>query len=1794
MEPSTPPSQDQDELDPFFVPGETLAFSSQPPSPHDSSNHHAYQSAINTGFPVPYLQAPDNSLVVPNNHLHFLHGPISDAAEGREEAKRAAAPYAPHLEFKSDKGVGTLPENELTLSTAPQPPTGYINLVDVTFNGVVYGSVWVNREVRKGNHGFADSTRQNCLVASEVKPDQDITKASGAHCVVVWSNMQELAYKLRVVAFAPKRKNPHPSRGCVLVIDQQKFSLIVNHASKITLELTFNGLKCQVHVQCKSNQRPIPNGLSNSPSTEEDSEPPKKAQKRARQDSPTKSTFSFVVGSDERHCSSPCINGAIFVPARIADQHFTVPLTSNRTVFDLFLLGASPFPTDAQYHHVSHYHSHLLLNKRTPICVDMPRLMGLQSSLQHWDPSPAPGRPFCSLVFPSGRCIQEYLDILPLPPSLDYQGAFEHSLTVAFSVYEQGTPFAATPLFDVRMCEWFRLVAAADVRPPNPRAPRADRPHFRALWDSTWDALSTGVPLHHFCRSSWADMVHHLLLLNYDPSQQLRRTKATAFHLAAWRGSRDVMQTLLESDFTNRTALNLEDYAGATPLDVAAHYKRPDIVALLWRYGARPKLFQPAAMSLGASCGLEFRLLSPSITHADFREVMQTRLAKLRAFSNESFFAFEIKCRIGWIVAACAADSSVAVVGQSHSALSELIVSALEKANHISGFITTASMLHYMQNMSKQPSVQSGCVLPDGVSTVDTDVVLGYLPSRVGNDELQSVQDGERDQVLAYSLNFERIYSKRVLLCIGTNDGANAALDATYVRDAFTKAWKTIPPEQKDFIDLIYEPSKPVTVRRLRHWLALIGAKPSLNNVVDSNSLLVVYFAGHGQRRDNELHLHLDPDPKNPSAPQSIPFSLLKDVLQSTPAAHSVVFLDCCFSGQAIMHEPQPVSEDPTVPTEPTESMTTSESSATRDSAESDDPKREESHQKTPSLEKTPFISSETAGLKELFLVDQLSNITEVLAGPDPMPIHKLVDRTPSGESRLDLQALKHIIGADNLNVMAIIGGSGGGKSTLSNAILHLAGETGSWFSASKKASGTTIGIDVFHKQITLKPEVLALSDDPAPQRPVSFILMDVEGTGHLSASGAARTLLPAMITAQVVVYNILARPKLEEILTELSVLAEVGRRVRGSYEGPIFGHLAILCRDWVDMEDSTVEGILASITRLEAPPSASSTSSPDFLSGIADRNARRTSILNSFSSISVHGLPRPFSSVDDFDAPFVPPERLSVRFFTALKRFFVNVADKFTGTVSSGATNRIALSGEILVRLSKHVVEKVSSDDTTLDVGSLWMLVQQSIARKETDKATQRLQEGLDRLRVGPLLLCARLEVELERLVAQVSTSLSHSLLGVDESVKSAAEENFSTHAEQEVLLVRNEIQQTILSKAKQYARAKASSLLTEQHLSTVALPLAKMELKLRESLLVWPDYVEDTEMQRSILEAELAYLRDNYRMPTIEEMIHKLEMALHESSKGLIRKAKTDAIACEFWILRLAKAADFVQAARLVRSIKGADYEGTLLSEAYRLDPSNFPEEAPLLVDLGNFYRGHHFPDVAEKMFQRAVAAAQPTPSAALVSYGIFKKRCKNFASAVDILQEAYDARPRSSSVFVALLSARRKLNPSDVEAVRSDAVLYLEQAFTECGPKEFVKVLWAVWKRKFVDDDFVEAKAKLLVESHRAVVEVWAMLFVGFMNLQLYGKASAYAEKAYQTHLLLDYGDIGESAAALGLFYWRHCRPENLQRAAECLRRGVEFTTGSAPFTMYSQFLEDHKRYEELEWLKKAYQSGPGAGN
>ncbi|MET7370874.1 caspase family protein [Streptomyces sp. NPDC005566] len=82
----------------------------------------------------------------------------------------------------------------------------------------------------------------------------------------------------------------------------------------------------------------------------------------------------------------------------------------------------------------------------------------------------------------------------------------------------------------------------------------------------------------------------------------------------------------------------------------------------------------------------------------------------------------------------------------------------------------------------------------------------------------------------------------------------------------------------------------------------------------EAESVLLVYYSGHGQLTGENSELHLTLTGSEPDAPwSSLPFSYVADIIKQSGASTKIVVLDCCYSGRAhsdLMSDPSQLVKD--------------------------------------------------------------------------------------------------------------------------------------------------------------------------------------------------------------------------------------------------------------------------------------------------------------------------------------------------------------------------------------------------------------------------------------------------------------------------------------------------------------------------------------------------------------------------------------------------------------------------------------------------------------------------------------------------------------------------------------------------------------------------------------------------------------------------------------------------------------------------------------------------------------------
>ncbi|KAJ0284249.1 hypothetical protein CBS470a_006964 [Colletotrichum nupharicola] len=228
------------------------------------------------------------------------------------------------------------------------------------------------------------------------------------------------------------------------------------------------------------------------------------------------------------------------------------------------------------------------------------------------------------------------------------------------------------------------------------------------------------------------------------------------------------------------------------------------------------------------------------------------------------------------------------------------------------------------------------------------------------------------------------------------------------------------------------------------------------------------------------------------------------------------------------------------------------------------------------------------------------------------------------------------------LNLITILGPARTGKSTLLNC---LAGSKSDLFQTSSGAMTFTKGVLITTETCTL-PQFSSMDgaprvDSDKPDLKVSFI--DTEGEGAMGTAYDVNLFSPVLLCAKVVIFNWKGGLLTDQILSQLGMMTEAGRRLRGSQQGsssgaqdeadhgatngtspdhpstgnpanasPRFGHLIILFNRFQLNRSSNIDQLRSGLLNPESETDPAA----------IQRNQIRKVLIESFTSISVNILP--------------------------------------------------------------------------------------------------------------------------------------------------------------------------------------------------------------------------------------------------------------------------------------------------------------------------------------------------------------------------------------------------------------------------------------------------------------------------------------------------------------------------------------------------------------------------------------------
>jgi tetratricopeptide (TPR) repeat protein/energy-coupling factor transporter ATP-binding protein EcfA2 len=1020
---------------------------------------------------------------------------------------------------------------------------------------------------------------------------------------------------------------------------------------------------------------------------------------------------------------------------------------------------------------------------------------------------------------------------------------------------------------------------------------------------------------------------------------------------------------------------------------------------------------------------------------------------------------------------------------------------------------------------------------------------------------------------------------------------------------------------------------------------------------LESGSLLVIYFGGHGRRApDGQLELGLSSSDETPNKIEWMSVDTILGCVETSPLLHVVIFLDCCHAGAVANN----------VPTGWT--LKDFEAFGLRSGKNLYVPRDEEwLSRDDPSLEwdTTKFgvlvaacaangVVADTATANGSFLCDAIVKsmasstredrlvtvasllplckgsrplffhvqgaesfkLVPVVLGRIPKPVQpaepappprpaahpssssggvsvvKLLDWSKNRKMHLTEQDWSHVEVCDKLSCVSIVGESGTGKSTFLNALLHLCSRDGAPYfeTSNRQTSGTTVGIDMLSKPITVPTEIFPFAGSP------QLVVLDVEGTGDDSTVN--RILIPPMLLSHVVIYNYKGRVRREPILSTLAVLTDAAEAVTGKPDH-LFGHLVFLLRDWDPkndiyeaeksvLEDEIIDGSQDKVFKANA----------------ADRNARRKKIRDSFRSISFFSLPKPFAPSEDDSKDFIPPENMPTGFLERVKQLLQDVSISCTGeTVMDEAGNKLPLSGKMLVNMLNKVVEDFDAKEY-FDLPSMWLQAQRTRAQAVTDKAVGSLRQQLNELKLPKAT--AALAVEMDNLVRGAMAAFLAEITSFSELVRTDFNVHFDKMTTIEVAATRGRNEAAVKTELELFCE-KTMSTMIRSELMTGTRTLHELQRFFREDLVAhWPDFA-DPVLQDECIKRGWTQLQDEYKVPDYFQLLTELKRAVklwNQNRRGEARYVLMSwAPLIERW-RPVGQLVSFAEEARNIDSFTA----GYWLSMVWDLDQAAFPKDPALAIDAARYYtQGKQF-GKARPLYEKAVEWERVSLhdlSGGLFSLGRFEKKCAkysgtSFEMAVKVLKEAIDTRPVQILAYGSYLSAVRRLHGA--AAAETEKVQLLPTMWTQASAskEDYTVGITQMWKKNLVsDEEALHLLAQVAVQGVQEDSVVAAFIFRHYMLRRSHERAAAYVEKVtaaletYSTHL--------RTACCLDLGAFWDTRKEGetteeitrgIELAEKYLKRACDEDPGPATIQKLYIFYKNKLRYAEADAVTKQY--------
>jgi energy-coupling factor transporter ATP-binding protein EcfA2 len=771
-----------------------------------------------------------------------------------------------------------------------------------------------------------------------------------------------------------------------------------------------------------------------------------------------------------------------------------------------------------------------------------------------------------------------------------------------------------------------------------------------------------------------------------------------------------------------------------------------------------------------------------------------------------------------------------------------------------------------------------------------------------------------------------------------------------------------------------------------------------------------------------------------------------------------------------------------------------------------------------------------------------------------------------------------------NINCVSVIGPSGSGKSFLLNSLLRLTGEENKEFRCSRDTTGTTIGIDVYGRPVQLSKFALNSSVN-AP-----LLLFDVEGLGHKDTKTMASILLPAMMTSQVIIFNVKERARREQLLTDIAVYAELAHAVRKSQQGAqqVFGHLAIVLRDWVPSQDDkeSLEEVQEFLLNPENDDDAQA----------QDRNRRRRIIGASFRGVTLHGLPIPFQNVKSMMKSVIPWSDVPPDFFDELKRIFGKLAGFFQSQLP---WTDEPLTGPSFVEVFGRIVEDWKSNENLVDASSLVTLMHKDRCQRAKDALFSRYVVHM-REQIRPKLPVERqiLQQELDKLLDESLSEFKARATGIYEEIVTPIRDELRARCAQVQADALEENLSKIQELCKQVISAVVTSVLHEQFLAPQPSSVDALERVIVKDLETrWPSLADKGAALEEARREAVKQLRHWYKPPSHSKLKAILQNAVFTALSGDVYQAMAMIREWHSFLLK-GTAAELVEYASIVRRIRaqydGGYLEGLFLEQAYHQDKESFASDPALLCDFAHHCTLSRNFKLAEDLYSMSVdveKARKAELSSAYVAFADYWMICHDYEKALGLYEQALQHKPLSKTVFHDIPICLKSLGrpEADVSARTEELIEVSRKESTE---EVYLHTILRLWKA----DVLKEVRAEELLRHFEATHPENGFGLAGLFQLLLFMKKLEDLETLVP-RVMNHVGDIPSDARVtvgvdLGRYWWKFAPKKDIVLAEQYLTDAVLRTTEFLPFGVLQDFFSETGQHHKLnEWAKrmKLYRTG-----